>query len=183
MMVENMSFNKKGQSALEFLTTYGWAFLVALIMIGALAYFGVLNPSKYLPDRCNVGSEVTCEDYVIDSVNRAILIKIKNNAGFPINITNINVTSFGRISMGCDRVSMDFYEGQSYSGINNDISDFVWKPDSSIGIRLDNCNSMDQAGVYRGDKVKVEFNLTYYNLRSSQEYSHTIQGDIYAMVE
>jgi len=39
--------NKKGQAALEFLTTYGWAFLVILIMIGALSYFGVLNPSMY----------------------------------------------------------------------------------------------------------------------------------------
>ena len=36
---------KKGESAaLEFLTTYGWAFLVILVMIGALAYFGILNP-------------------------------------------------------------------------------------------------------------------------------------------
>ena len=37
---------RKAQAALEFLTTYGWAFIVILIMIGALAYFGVLNPSR-----------------------------------------------------------------------------------------------------------------------------------------
>lgn len=35
--------NKKGQAALEFLTTYGWAFLVILVMIGGLSYFGVLD--------------------------------------------------------------------------------------------------------------------------------------------
>ena len=33
--------HKKSQAALEFLTTYAWAFLVIIIMIGALAYFGV----------------------------------------------------------------------------------------------------------------------------------------------
>ena len=52
---------RKSQAALEFLTTYAWAFLVILIMIGALAYFGMLSPSKLLPDRCNFGSEVSCD--------------------------------------------------------------------------------------------------------------------------
>ena len=46
---------KKSQAALEFLTTYGWAFLIILIMIGALSYFGILSPSKLLPNRCNFG--------------------------------------------------------------------------------------------------------------------------------
>lgn len=47
-----MVYNKKGQAALEFLMTYGWAILVVLAAIGALAYFGVLNPSNFLPDQC-----------------------------------------------------------------------------------------------------------------------------------
>ena len=34
----------------EFLTTYGWAFLVILVMIGALAYFGVLNPENFMEE-------------------------------------------------------------------------------------------------------------------------------------
>jgi len=52
----------KGQSALEFLVTYGWAFLVILIMIGALSYFGVMDPARYLPDYCILGSGFTCVD-------------------------------------------------------------------------------------------------------------------------
>jgi len=47
-----MVYDKKGQAALEFLMTYGWAILVVLAAIGALAYFGVLNPSNFLPDQC-----------------------------------------------------------------------------------------------------------------------------------
>ncbi|GEM_PF-3571866 len=53
-------FNKKGQAALEFLTTYGWAFLVILVMIGALSYFGVLNPEAYIPEACNFGAVLSC---------------------------------------------------------------------------------------------------------------------------
>jgi|SRR3990167_9969356 len=36
--------NKKGQAAMEFLMTYGWAILVVLIALGALFYLGVFNP-------------------------------------------------------------------------------------------------------------------------------------------
>src|SRR3989338_6713281 len=58
-------FSGKSQAALEFLTTYSWAFLVIIIMVGALAYFGVLSPSKLLPDRCNFGSEISCDKNIM----------------------------------------------------------------------------------------------------------------------
>ena len=65
---------RKGQAATEFLTTYGWAFLVILIMIGTLAYFGILKPSKLLPDRCNFGPEVNCLDFQISKTVNTISI-------------------------------------------------------------------------------------------------------------
>jgi len=37
---------KKGQAALEFLITYGWAILAAMIALGIIAYFGVFNPDS-----------------------------------------------------------------------------------------------------------------------------------------
>ena len=40
------SKGKKSQAAMEFLMTYGWAILVVLVAICALAYFGVLSPDK-----------------------------------------------------------------------------------------------------------------------------------------
>lgn len=42
----------KGQAALEFLMNYGWAILVVLIVIGALSYFGVLSPDRFIEDKC-----------------------------------------------------------------------------------------------------------------------------------
>jgi hypothetical protein len=54
---------RKGQAALEFLTTYGWAILVILVMIGAIAYFGIINPDKFLPTRCIVSPEFNCQDF------------------------------------------------------------------------------------------------------------------------
>ena len=49
----------KTSSVLEFIMIYGWAILLLLIVIGALAYFGVLRPDHYPsmycpnnPDKC-----------------------------------------------------------------------------------------------------------------------------------
>ena len=55
--------NKKGQAAMEFLMTYGWALLVVLIAIGALASFGVLNPGQFLPETCTVAPGISCIDF------------------------------------------------------------------------------------------------------------------------
>ena len=48
---------RKGQAALEFLMTYGWAILVVLAAIAALAYFGVLSPDRFLPENLEHGLE------------------------------------------------------------------------------------------------------------------------------
>ncbi|MCK5449465.1 hypothetical protein KAI32_01220, partial [Candidatus Pacearchaeota archaeon] len=57
--------NKKGQAALEFLMTYGWAILAAVIAIGVLAYFGVFSPGKYLPEICTLTAPLGCEEHRI----------------------------------------------------------------------------------------------------------------------
>ncbi|MBD3163914.1 hypothetical protein GF323_01830 [Candidatus Woesearchaeota archaeon] len=43
---------EKSQAGMEFLLTYGWAIIVVLVVISALAYFGVLTPERSLPERC-----------------------------------------------------------------------------------------------------------------------------------
>ena len=58
--------SRSGQAAMEFLMTYGWAILVVLVSIGALAYFGVLSPEKFLPAKCTLQSGITCLDHKAD---------------------------------------------------------------------------------------------------------------------
>ena len=85
---------KRGQAAMEFLMTYGWALLVVLIAIGALAFFGVLNPSKFLPQQCILGPGLACEDFKINAANQRVYIKVRNGLGrtleqFQIHIDNL----------------------------------------------------------------------------------------------
>ncbi len=72
-------FNKKkGQAAVEYLVTYGWAFLAILATIGVLSYFGLFNPNKYIPDRCDFGNQLECQDQFIDN-SPSITIRFKNS--------------------------------------------------------------------------------------------------------
>ncbi|MDP3764962.1 MAG: hypothetical protein Q8R04_00465 [Nanoarchaeota archaeon] len=57
--------SRKSQAALEFLMTYGWAILVVLVAIGALAYFGVLSPDKFLPAKCTLPAGIACVDFKV----------------------------------------------------------------------------------------------------------------------
>ena len=84
---------KKSQAALEFLTTYGWAFLVILIMIGAVAYFGIFDPSKFLPSICNFGLELQCLDHQISATANTFKIRLKNNVGDVIDVSSMTLES------------------------------------------------------------------------------------------
>jgi uncharacterized protein (UPF0333 family) len=89
--------NKRGQAAMEFLMTYGWAILVVLIAIGALAYFGVLNPGRFLPASCTITPGVSCEDFVVregttGTNDNTIQITLRNGMGDDVTSVNVSIT-------------------------------------------------------------------------------------------
>ena len=88
--------HKKGQAAMEFLMTYGWAILVVLAAIGALAYFGVLSPDRFLPEKCTLPSGIACLDFRYEA-GTGVQMVIQNGAGF--DMTGITVSVNGT---GCD---------------------------------------------------------------------------------
>jgi hypothetical protein len=78
---------KKGQAAMEFLMTYGWAILVVLAAIAALAYFGVLSPQKLLPERTTFPAPLpNVDNAVISTSDNSIEIAFKNNVGVAITL-------------------------------------------------------------------------------------------------
>jgi hypothetical protein len=79
--------NKKGQAAMEFLMTYGWAILVVLAAIAALAYFGVLSPQKLLPERTTFTAPLPNVDNAVINTDGTIQVAFKNNVGVDITLT------------------------------------------------------------------------------------------------
>jgi uncharacterized protein (UPF0333 family) len=84
---------KKGQAAMEFLMTYGWALLVVLIAIGALAFFGVLNPSKFLPNSCSLAPGFACTDFKATATGNSIIVILQNGLGENLNSVTLSVAN------------------------------------------------------------------------------------------
>lgn len=162
---------KKGQVSLEFLTNYAWAFLVALIVIGALAYFGVLNPSKYTPNRCMLSQEIKCDAGTI-SLNSTtdvpiIKMRISNKMASRIVVTNITYTNREKVPLsGCSLIvpapaamPATIMEGEG---------------DDFISVCAANTGNLDI-----GDKAKLDVTVFYYLKKSGPEYTDTVQGELY----
>ena len=75
MMRFPAQLNKKAQAAMEFLMTYGWAILVVLAAIAALAYFGVLSPEKFLPEKCLMETGFTCISSKVEPSQSTIVLQ------------------------------------------------------------------------------------------------------------
>lgn len=175
---------KKGQGALEFLMTYGWAFLVILIMVGALAYFGVLNPSKFLPERCTFGAQVLCKDYLIDGAAQQVRVVLQNNVGQPIKLTD--ATNISNVD-GFDCPTVGVFESDGTTPIAMDqlgtpaVDEGASIADGATFIVAG--NGCDGGGITEGTKYKTDVKLDYFVASSDANFAHTLTGELFTNVE
>ena len=89
---------RKGQAAMEFLMTYGWAILIVVIAVAALAAFGVFNPQRFAQERC-VGdsTKFACasNSIAIDTDTNVLQLDLRNGAGETVNITGVTASENG----------------------------------------------------------------------------------------
>jgi hypothetical protein len=85
---------KRGQAAMEFLMTYGWAILAAVIAIGVLAWFGVFSPGRFMTETCVLSPPLACEDDSFANTS-GVYLMIRNGAGEQINVTGLSATDCG----------------------------------------------------------------------------------------
>ena len=69
--------------------TYGWVILVVLAAIGALAYYGVLSPDRFLPEKCTLPSGMACLDFQI--YPEGIELTIQNYGNFDMENVSIEL--------------------------------------------------------------------------------------------
>ena len=133
--------NRKSQAALEFLMTYGWAILVVLVAIGALAYFGVLNPDRFLPAKCTLPAGLACLDHKATSTT--LVLRVQNSLGYDITINDLKAlqctaqTGLSDPLANGQATTFNFVcvnSGSKYNGQAN-ITYTVANPDGTAGIQ------------------------------------------------
>lgn len=180
---------RRSQAALEFLTTYGWAFLVILIMMSALAYFGVLNPSKLLPDRCNFGSEIRCNKNLMIIRNDAspgnnIVMRLANNFGTSVVVTDAkvatDVTTVGICTVFFDKDGTGAGLDPVDPGSGSPAATFTWDSDGTVNL-LAQCTTGNL--LVEKEKVKFSIEINYYPGTAGVDYSKILFGEIFATVQ
>jgi len=82
----------KLQSAIEYLTTYGWAFLILAIIIGVFIAAGILSPFRIIGNECILPAGFSCYSTTLYS-NGLLVINLFQATQSPINVTAIGCSS------------------------------------------------------------------------------------------
>jgi hypothetical protein len=155
---------KEAQAAMEFLMTYGWAILVVLVVIGALAYFGVLDARQLLPQSCFMQTGIACKGYMVSSGANYSQFVIVNGLGNDIKIVSVSLVSPGFAVCNMSFANPIFvYSGdmQNFSGMS--------------------CYPQIPAS-YRGQKKKFIISVGYYTAGLTAGLNHTIPGEMVVTV-
>jgi len=80
---------KKGQTALEYLITYGWAILVILVVLAVLWYYGIFNPSRWAGEQVGSFSTFNVMDHKFS--NTELQMVLANKGGKDVNVTGVIV--------------------------------------------------------------------------------------------
>ena len=137
----------KAQAAMEFLMSYGWAIIVVIILIAALANFGVIKPGKYLPVSCTFEPGIGCVDSYINTTTFTIVLV--NGMGVDINLKRFDLISVKHNFTTDDITPRNLTDGQKttyYLTINN------------------SADYLDQ-----GERGQYDIKITYSKLGSSLE--------------
>ena len=150
---------RKGQAAMEFLMTYGWAILIVLAAIGALAYFGVLSPGRFLPSSFTMSGGFSAGQYKIST--SALNFTVINSMGVDVTVNSINVTSKAGSDVTC---SVEVTPNQLVgNGGSYDV------------------NTAGCTGSQVGQKFKADIKVVY--TRSGETVTHTATGEMTTAVE
>ena len=152
---------RRGQAALEFLSTYGFAFLLILVMIAALSYFGILNPQRFVPTRCLVSTEFTCRDSQLASGTTALNIQLINNNPNQISITAVgaNAPTISGTATACT---------VNGGGVPQNVG--------SGAIFTVSCTGITGTWPPVGDKLKANFSFTY--TQTGLPYPKSAAGEV-----
>ena len=142
--------SRSGQAAMEFLMTYGWAILVVLAAIAALAYFGVLSPEKFLPEKCILEPGMFCVNNKVEPAQTTLILL--NSFGRTITVNSVTA---GGCSTSFDTTMLD-QEQKTFvlTGCSNGAQKEKFKGDISIKYTDKNTNLTKT--MYGNLNTKVE---------------------------
>ncbi len=84
----------KGQAAIEYLTTYGWAILALVIVIAVLFSTGIFSPSYLVSEECNFGNSLKCQFALFNEGGHTqIQLTVFNGFPYKVRLDDLSIAS------------------------------------------------------------------------------------------
>ncbi len=148
---------KRGQAALEFLTTYSWAFLVIMVTLGSLYYFGIFDFAKFIPEKCLFPSQFGCIDFSMQQ--GSIAVKLANNMGESLSVTSFQITNDATPPVSCTTPS----------------TPLSWQSGTTLDINFTSCSG---GGLLSGEQFEARIRLLYYAPQTPSHPVHQVNGKL-----
>jgi hypothetical protein len=153
--MERMFFDRKGQTALEYLMTYGWMLVIISIVAVVLWQMGIFD--RTVPYGSTGFSQVKPLDWKASYSDRALTLTLTNDAGTGILLEDVNVTTFTNTC--------------SVNGLNH-----VMRAAEAYQVIVPGCDFPE-----KGEYYKAEIIIVYKNVASSID--HNSVGECHGPVE
>ncbi|VVC02228.1 Uncharacterised protein [uncultured archaeon] len=91
----DMARNYRGQAAMEYLVTYGWALLALFIVVAFLVSSDIFSPNSFVTQECTFQPDLPCPSSILyqNGSFTTLRFSIVNGMGFKINVTNATYTA------------------------------------------------------------------------------------------
>lgn len=171
---------KRAQAAFEFLSTYVWAILVILIVVGGLYYLGVFNVQVFIPQTCSLDSSIACPSYSLQKNSTSsynLRLRLENAQSNAITITGIKIKE-ANADLYC--TSSKFYE---LSTMNEVSSSRLGTSDGSrakdylfVLNKNSNCPDFVTSGLDSGLGSKKQYDIQLIYLKGDSTRHSTSSG-------
>jgi len=152
---------KKGQAATEYLHTYGWVFLSAMVLGGVLIYYNFQSSKSVVPNECSFLSGINClDEHVEDSL---LSISLVNEFGFAIS--NISISVNGTCNSTANTTDGNPY-GNPNVMLENAQANFHFDCQNLSDMKLEEAIHMNYVAVNTGATHVKRGHLDYSPLES-----------------
>lgn len=84
--------NVKAQNALEYLISYSWMILAAIVVVAIVFYSGVLAAGASVTPACSLPPGIACAAYKLESGTGYMDLRLRQSLPRPINVTQFKCT-------------------------------------------------------------------------------------------
>jgi len=178
--------HKKGQAALEYISTYSWAFLILLGVISALYYFDFFEVSRYQAQNCVFDSNLYCHDFTVQTRGEYydVRVLLQNNMDEDIDVNTVKIYEKDGSEIVCNttKIYCSYKDNTTYGFANPSNSGLIldvdnpWIPTRVCLLDIEHC-----PGISNEDfKKKINFEINFKGSRGS--INHTATGTLYSNI-